>query len=256
MRARKRFGQHFLVDESVLERLAALISPRADDLLLEIGPGHGALTGHLYGRVARYLAVEIDRDLVPFLRAGFPDLELINDDVLRLDLGRVLGAAGRPWRITGNLPYNISTPLIVALLDVLPWIQDMHFMLQREVAERLAGAPGSKAWGRISVLTQYHCEVEPLFEVPPESFRPPPRVVSAVVRMRPRTGKLTLHSSAHFDTVLRHAFTQRRKQLGNALQSLSPDWQRAGVDPKRRADDLSVAEFVALANTLEDPHDR
>ncbi len=256
MRARKRFGQHFLTDEGVLERIAAQVQPRAADALLEIGPGHGALTAHLYGRVGRYLAVEIDRDLIPFLRAGYPDLELINQDILRLDLGAVLGGSGRPWRVTGNLPYNISTPLIVALLGQLEHIEDMHFMLQREVASRLAGQPGSKAWGRISVLTQYHCEVESLFEVPPEAFQPPPRVVSAVVRLRPRGTRLALASRSAFDAVLRHAFSQRRKQLGNALQSLDPDWRRADVDPRRRADDLSVAEFVALANTLENPDDR
>jgi len=252
VRVRKRFGQHFLTDRGVLEQIARAIAPRRADKLLEIGPGHGALTGTLFGSTARYLAVEIDRDLIPFLRARFAGLELVNDDILRVDLDAVLGGDGAPWRLVGNLPYNISTPLVVRLLAHLRHIADMHFMLQREVAARLAGSPGSKAWGRITVLTQYHCEVERLFDVSPESFEPPPRVWSAVVRLVPRTDKLPLSGPAALDRVLRAAFGQRRKRLGNALQSLPLDWTRAGVDQDRRADDLSVADFVALANALLD----
>lgn len=231
--------------------MTRLIALRDDDAALEIGPGHGALTEHLFGRCRRYVAVEIDRDLVPFLRARFDGLEVVNDDVLRVDLAALLAGEARPWRVLGNLPYNISTPLIVRLLEHLPHIEDMHFMLQREVAARLAGEPGTKAWGRIAVLTQYHCRVEMLLDVPPESFDPPPKVHSAVIRLVPRQHKLPLREPALLDRVLRQAFSQRRKRLGNALQSLDPDWSRAGVEPGRRADDLSVAEFVALANTLE-----
>jgi 16S rRNA (adenine1518-N6/adenine1519-N6)-dimethyltransferase len=248
-RARKRFGQHFLTDPGVLEQMVRSIQPAADDLLLEIGPGHGALTEYLYGSCARYVAVEIDRDLVPFLRARFARLEVVNDDILRVDLPALLGGGDR-WRVVGNLPYNISTPLLVRLLGSLPCIRDMHFMLQREVASRLAASPGSKAWGRITVLMQYYCTVEPLFEVPPESFDPPPKVWSAVVRLVPRPQPLPLSDPDSLNQLLRLAFGQRRKRLSNALQSLAPDWDRAGVDPGRRADDLSVAEFVALANTL------
>jgi 16S rRNA (adenine1518-N6/adenine1519-N6)-dimethyltransferase len=253
VRARKRFGQHFLTDAAVLEQLARVIRPRAGDRLLEIGPGHGALTQLLFGATARYLAVEIDRDLIAFLKARFDGLELVNDDILRVDLEAMLASGEGPWRLVGNLPYNISTPLIVRLLKHLQHIEDMHFMFQREVAARLAGSPGSKAWGRITVLTQYHCEVELLFHVGPESFEPPPKVWSAVVRLVPRANKLALDDSAAFDQVLRQAFGQRRKRLGNALHSLAPDWSRAGVDPSRRADDLTVAEFVALANNLQPP---
>lgn len=257
MRARKRFGQHFLTDQTVLGHLARVIQPHSDDLLLEIGPGHGALTEHLTGRTARYVVVEIDRDLVPFLKARFGAaadgaVEVVNEDILRVDLGALFGEAGRPWRVVGNLPYNISTPLIVRLLEHLAHIQDMHFMLQRELAARLAGRPGTKAWGRITVLTQYHCEVEQVFDVAPESFDPPPRVWSAVVRLVPRAHKLELQRAAALDTVLRHGFSQRRKRLGNALQSLQLNWQQAGIDPGRRADDLSVAEFVSLANALKE----
>lgn len=250
VRARKRFGQHFLVDDAVLTNMVAAIRPQAEDAVLEIGPGHGALTAVLYGSPRRYAAVEIDRDLIPFLRARFAELALVNDDVLRVDLGSLLNDGPNPWRVVGNLPYNISTPLLVRLLDHLPRIQDMHFMLQREVAARLAGSPGSKAWGRIAVLTQYHCHVERLFDVAPESFEPPPRVWSAVVRLVPRQTPLALEDPGNLDRILRHAFSQRRKRLSNALQSLSVDWDRAGIDPGRRADDLSVAEFVSLANVL------
>ncbi|HEX7037748.1 MAG TPA: 16S rRNA (adenine(1518)-N(6)/adenine(1519)-N(6))-dimethyltransferase RsmA [Pseudomonadales bacterium] len=255
MRARKRFGQHFLTDHGVLDRLAKAIRPRPDDRMLEIGPGHGALTERLFGATQRYLAVEIDRDLVPMLKARFPGIELVNDDILRVDLDAMLD--GGRWRLVGNLPYNISTPLLVTLLGRLEHIADMHFMLQREVAARLAGRPGTKAWGRIAVLTQYHCEVEPLFDVAPESFEPPPQVWSSVVRLTPRRDTLGLERPTAFDAVLRHAFGQRRKRLGNALQSLPVDWDRAGVDRGRRADELSVAEFVALANALarEEPRD-
>ncbi len=253
MRARKRFGQHFLSDQGVLGRLVGAIRPQPHDRLLEIGPGHGALTEHLYGMTERFLAVEIDRDLVPFLKARFAELELVNDDILRVDLQRLLSDGDRQWRLVGNLPYNISTPLMLRLLDHLDRIQDMHFMLQREVAARLAAAPGSKAWGRITVLTQYHCEVDLLFEVSPDSFTPPPKVHSAVLRMVPRREKLALNDPEAFARLLRHAFAQRRKQLGNALQSLEPDFARAGVDPTRRADGVSVAEFVALANTIAAP---
>ena len=249
MRARKRFGQHFLTDRGVLEQMVRAIGPRPDDQLLEIGPGHGALTEHLYGLTRRYLAVEIDRDLAPLLKARFDGLELVNADVLQVDLAALLGDGGS-WRLVGNLPYNISTPLMLQVLGVLDRVADMHFMLQREVAVRLAAGPGSKAWGRITVLMQYHCDVDLLFEVPPESFDPPPRVWSAVLRLLPKRETLPLNDPAALDRVLRHAFAQRRKRLGNALQSLEPDWDRAGVDPDQRADAVSVAGFVALANTL------
>ncbi|MFW6092734.1 MAG: 16S rRNA (adenine(1518)-N(6)/adenine(1519)-N(6))-dimethyltransferase RsmA [Pseudomonadota bacterium] len=250
-RPRKRFGQHFLADPGVLRQLAAAIGLRPGDRVLEIGPGDGALTEALYGGAGRYVAVELDRDLVPLLKARFPGMEVINDDVLRLDLAALLahGEAGG-WRLVGNLPYNISTPLVLHLLDHLDAIADMHFMLQREVAARLAAEPGSKAWGRITVLAQYHCEVEVLFEVGPESFTPPPKVHSAVLRATPRRRKLTLAAPAALDRVLRHAFSSRRKQLGNALQGLEVDFAGAGVAPQRRADDVSVAEYVALANGL------
>ncbi|MEN9806845.1 MAG: hypothetical protein RL756_1365 [Pseudomonadota bacterium] len=262
MKARKRFGQHFLTDESVLDGIVRAVRPVASDRLLEIGPGPGALTARLHrtfastearansvesGADGQFVAVEIDRDLAPPLRVRFPALTVINEDILRVDLNDLL-AAGQ-WRIVGNLPYNISTPLLVRLLAQLPRIRDMHFMLQREVAERLAAQPGTKDWGRLTVLMQLWCHVDQLFDVAPESFAPPPRVWSAVVRIRPRSSVPEVAPAA-LDQVLRHAFTQRRKRLSNALQSLAIDWAQAGVDPGKRADAVTVDEYVALARSL------
>jgi 16S rRNA (adenine1518-N6/adenine1519-N6)-dimethyltransferase len=255
VKARKRFGQHFLSDPGVLDHIVRAVRPTPADLLLEIGPGQGALTACLAREVCvpaatgRYAAVEIDRDLVPFLHARFPALEIVNADILRVNLGELFGPAPAQWRVVGNLPYNISTPLLVLLLEHLPRIRDMHFMLQREVAERLAAVPGTKDWGRLTVLMQYHCVVENLFDVAPESFTPPPRVWSAVVRITPRATKPEVDPAA-LDTVVRHAFSQRRKRLSNALQSLAIDWLASGVDPGKRADAISVDEYIALARAL------
>jgi 16S rRNA (adenine1518-N6/adenine1519-N6)-dimethyltransferase len=257
--ARKRFGQHFLADRGVLDRIIRELRPAPDDHLLEIGPGRGALTAYLAREVitpdatGRFVAVEIDRDLVPALEERFPGLELINADILRVDLADLFARAGdqvpeRRWRIVGNLPYNISTPLLVRLLQHLPHIRDMMFMLQREVADRLSAAPGTKAWGRIAVLVQYLCTVEKLFDVPPGSFRPPPKVWSAVARLTPRAAPHQADTEA-LDTVLRAAFSQRRKRLSNALQSLDIDWDGSGVDPGKRADAVSVEEYLALARS-------
>ena len=249
MRARKRFGQHFLADASVSARIAQRIDPQPDDCLLEVGPGRGALTEALYGLPRRYVAVEIDRDLAPALRVRFPELELVVADVLRFDFAE-LGEADR-WRIAGNLPYNISTPLLVGLLSCPLPIRDMHFMLQKELAERVRACPGSKAWGRLSVLVQHRCAVELLFDVEPSSFVPPPRVRSTLVRLTPRADAPALRAPAGFDAVLRTAFSARRKRLHNALARLDVDWGAAGVDPGARPDQLSVDDFVRIANALD-----
>ncbi len=249
MRARKRFGQHFLVDESVLERMVARMQPAADDRLLEIGPGHGALTQHLYGRVSEYVAVEIDRDLIAPLRAHFTGLDVQNIDVLKMALHETLCAGN--WRLTGNLPYNISTPLLVKLFDHLELIRDMHFMFQRELAQRLCAVPETKNWGRLSVLTQFHCEVEPLFDVPPEAFRPPPKVHSQVVRLVPKGDKPAV-DLAKLKKILQLSFSARRKRMSNALKSLDMPWDSTSVDSGARPDQLNVAQFVELANRMGD----
>ena len=278
MRARKRFGQHFLTDASVLARTLECIGPRPTDRLLEIGPGRGALTEYLHGATERLVAIEIDRDLAPMLRARFPKLELIVADVLQFDfdelgepsageregapLARKEPSAGEregaplagkpdaPWRIAGNLPYNISTPLLVRLLASKLPIEDMHFMLQKELAERIDGQPGTKAWGRLSVLVQFRCAVERLFDVEPSSFVPPPQVRSSLVRLTPRAETLPLLHPARLDAVLRTAFSARRKRLDNALKALPVDWDRSEVDRSARPDQLSVADYVRIANAV------
>jgi len=247
--ARKRFGQHFLVDECVLERMVTSIHSVKEDRLLEIGPGYGALTRYLYGTSQRYLAVEIDRDLIAPLKARFHGLEVLNNDILSLDLAEVLGESR--WRVTGNLPYNISSPLLLKLFEHLPLIKDMHFMFQRELAQRLCAKPRTKSWGRLSVMTQYHCDVESLFDVPPEAFRPPPKVHSQVVRLVPKQHKPAV-DLARLQKVLRLSFSSRRKRMSNALKSLTVQWDRVSVDEGMRPDQLTVEQFVELANSIEE----
>ncbi|MCZ6618476.1 MAG: 16S rRNA (adenine(1518)-N(6)/adenine(1519)-N(6))-dimethyltransferase RsmA [Gammaproteobacteria bacterium] len=248
MRARKRFGQHFLTDPAVLERIGEAVALSPQDKLLEIGPGHGALTEVLYGQCGRFVGVEIDRDLITPLKTRFADLEVVNADVLRLDFREVFAGGG--WRVAGNLPYNISTPLLVKLFGVTDLLHDMHFMVQREVALRLCASPGNKTWGRLTVLAQYHCRIEALFDVPPESFNPSPKVWSQVIRLTPRTDKLPLADPVCLDTVVRTAFSQRRKRVSNALKSLTFDWEVIGIAADARPDQLSVEDFVKLANAL------
>ncbi len=242
---RRRFGQNFLHSEAILEAMAERLAYSRADPVLEIGPGEGALTRHLVAASDDVTVVEIDRDLVEVLKRRFSGLHIIEADVLRLDLAPLM-TPGR--RVVGNLPYNISTPLLLRLLELLPRIRDLHFLLQKEVVDRLGAAPGSKDWGRLSVLTQYSAIVQPLFDVGPENFRPPPKVMSTFVRIMPRPNPLPLRSRDALIDVLRNAFQQRRKTLRNALQSLSIDWNRVGVDPGMRADAVELAGFVDLAN--------
>lgn len=245
--ARKRFGQHFLVDEGVLQRIADTVRPQPADRLLEIGPGHGALTRYLYGSTAAYLAVELDRDLIAPLSGSFPGLELVSADILKVNLDSLLEPPG--WRLVGNLPYNISSPLLLKLFNHLPRIRDMHFMFQRELGARLGAVPGTKSWGRLGVLTQYFCEVDSLFDVPPEAFAPPPKVHSQLVRLLPRQTCEAVDLD-RFRQVLQLAFSARRKRIANGLKTLRLDWKRAAVDPDSRPDMLSVSEFVRLANAV------
>ncbi len=215
--------------------------------MLEIGPGPGALTDYLYGETARYLAVELDRDLIAPLRARFADLELISADILKVDLDEILSPPG--WRLVGNLPYNISSPLLLKLFRHLPRIRDMHFMFQRELGERIGASPGSKNWGRLGVLTQYYCEVESLFDVPPDAFSPPPKVHSQVVRLLPRQTLRPVNMEA-FSRVLQLAFSSRRKRIANGLKELNVDWQQSGVDQNARPDVLELDDFLRLADAV------
>ena len=252
-RARKRFGQNFLQDGGVINRIVNSIHPRAEDHLVEIGPGQGALTELLSASGCRLDVIELDRDLVPGLLAAFsvnPRFKLHSADALKFDYGS-LPEDAEPLRVVGNLPYNISTPLIFRLLENASLIRDMHFMLQLEVVDRLAARPGNKHWGRLGIMAQYHCQVEHLFDVPPEAFYPPPKVHSAIVRLAPWKESPWQHcDEALLRRTVQAAFAQRRKTLRNNLKGTINDAELAalGIDPGARAETLSLPQFIAIAN--------
>lgn len=258
-RAKKRFGQHFLHDPWIIQRIVDAIDPQPGQTLIEIGPGPGALTEPVLRRAGRLIAVELDRDLIPVLQrrlAGVGELQLIQADALRHDFAALATAAAGPLRLIGNLPYNISTPLLFHLYALGPRVQDMHFMLQKEVVDRLAAGPGGKDYGRLSLMTQYHCAVEPLLRVPPGAFTPPPRVDSAVVRLRPHPRPpVEVADPQQLAALIAAAFNQRRKTLRNSLRPwLDEDRLRAaGVDPGERPERLDLAAFAALANAATPP---
>ena len=253
---RKRFGQNFLRDESVIEAIARAVAPREEDHLVEIGPGEGALTQALIGSGCRLDAIELDRDLRTRLLAAFSthaDFKLHSADALNFDFTS-LPTGGNLLRVVGNLPYNISTPLIFKLLDQAVVIADMHFMLQLEVVERLAASPGNKDWGRLGVMAQFQCEVEQLFEVPPEAFYPPPKVQSAVVRLTPHSEPPYPDvDRASLSTVVTQAFSQRRKTLRNNFKGAleGSDFDALQIDPSARAETLSIDNFVAMTLHLQ-----
>ncbi len=256
-RARKRFGQNFLHDAGVIHRILRAIHAREGERMLEIGPGQGALTEGLLGSGAELDVIELDRDLVPILNhkfAGETRFRLHQGDALKFDFSS-LQPAPHSLRVVGNLPYNISTPLIFHLLDNAGLICDMHFMLQKEVVERLAAEPGGGDWGRLSIMVQYHCRVEHLFNVGPGAFNPPPKVDSAIVRLTPHT-VLPHPAKDHrlLETVVREAFNQRRKTLRNTLKALLTTEQiaAADVDGSLRPEQLDLAAFVRLADQLAD----
>lgn len=252
-RPRKRFGQHFLHERATIDRIVASVSPQAGERVIEIGPGEGALTWPLLAAAGALDVVEVDRDLAAALRAEErAGLTVHEGDVLTFDFTAL--ADHGPLRLVGNLPYNISTPLLFHLLAQREVITDMHFMLQREVVDRLAAAPGSKVYGRLSVMIQAHCAVEPLFRIAPGAFRPPPAVESAVVRLRPHPEPAVAPAhAAAFAQIVRLAFGARRKTLRNTLRAqLSAEAiSTAGIDPQARPETLSVADFVALAEALD-----
>ena len=248
---RKRFGQHFLTDASILDGIVAAINPRADDVIVEIGPGEGVLTARMLAAVARIYAVEIDRDLASGLRRkyGSERLMLIEGDALALDFSML--PAG--LRVIGNLPYNISTALMFHLCAFADRFVDMHFMLQKEVVERMAAGPSTPAYGRLSVMTQYWFEVQPLFRVPASAFRPPPKVESMMVRLTPRHAELRCLADADMlKRVVTAAFSHRRKTLRNALAGLLTESRliELGVNPGARAENLSLNDYVMLSRHL------
>ncbi len=252
--AKKRLGQNFLHDRGVIDAIVLAIDPKPGDHLVEIGPGQGALTLPLLDRHGALTAIEFDRDLLQPLAAaaqGHGDLSLVNADVLKVDFTAL--ADGRPLRLVGNLPYNLSSPILFHALEHAGAVIDMHFMLQKEVVERMAAAPGSKVYGRLSVMLQASCSVTPLLQVPPGAFQPAPKVDSAVVRLVPHApGNIGVDDPRRFAQVVRAAFGQRRKTLRNALSGVADtsDIQSAGLRPDMRAEQVTVDEFIKLANGL------
>jgi 16S rRNA (adenine1518-N6/adenine1519-N6)-dimethyltransferase len=256
---RKRFGQHFLNDNQIIQRIVDVIAPVAGQHIVEIGPGQGALTIPVLKVSGKLEVVELDRDLIPTLierTQKHGELIVHQADALRFDFGQ-LAADKRPLRIIGNLPYNISTPLIFHLLEYAPCITDMHFMLQKEVVDRLAAGVGSPDYGRLGIMAQYHCQVFSLFNVPPEAFHPPPKVDSSIVRLIPhRTIPFTANNYAHFANLVKQAFSQRRKTLRNSLKRVmsDEDWMRVEIDSSMRPEELSLEQYVKLSNILLEIH--
>lgn len=251
-RARRRFSQNFLVDPAVVERIVAAVAPREGERIVEIGPGRGALTAQLLAAPGELVVLEIDRDLARGLAERFPGLRIVEGDALRIDHEALFPDAA-PFRVVGNLPYHITSPLLFRLLRHAPRMRDAHFMLQEEVVRRMAAAPGEKAWGRLGVMVRYHCRVDALFPVPPEAFAPRPQVRSRIVRLE-RHDPLPHPARDHavLERVVREAFSRRRKTLRNALRGLADDavFAAAGIDPALRPEALDVGAFVALANVV------
>ena len=259
--AKKQFGQHFLTDANIIRQIVMAVNPQDDDRLVEIGPGQGAITLPLLDAHGRLTVIEFDRDLIfPLTEAAreHGTLRVIHRDVMQVDFTALAEDEGTHddsrIRLVGNLPYNLSSPILFHALDHAAAIKDMVFMLQKEVVDRMAAGPGSKVYGRLSVMLQAYCDVAPLFDVPPEAFNPPPKVDSAVVRLVPKKPE-DIHVQDHktFAAVVRDAFGQRRKTLRNALSNIATAEQieAAGIRPDLRAEQISVDDFVQLANSLK-----
>jgi 16S rRNA (adenine1518-N6/adenine1519-N6)-dimethyltransferase len=259
MTRRRALGQHFLRDPSIARAIVDLVAPTERDLAVEIGPGDGALTGILAGRVSRVIALEIDRALAASLRARLPAVEVLEADARSWSYAELTAPAGGRVLILGNLPYSVGKPILMSLIAARGAIEEMALMLQREVAERIAAPPGGKTYGSLSIFTQLYCDVRLAFRVPPGAFRPPPKVDSAVLHLRVlREPRVALADPGRFESVVRAAFAQRRKMLANALGAglgLPLDVVRraatvGGVDPTRRAETLTLSEFAALTTAL------
>lgn len=256
-KARKRFGQNFLNDDSVIEGIVRAIAPKVGDNLLEIGPGLGAITEPVAELTDKLNVVELDKDLAerlvthPFIGKK---LNIFQADALQFDFNQVI-TPDHKMKVFGNLPYNISTPLLFHLYEFLDGIENMHFMLQKEVVNRMCAAPNSKAYGRLSIMTQYYCKTIPVIEVPPTAFIPPPKVDSAVIRLIPKPKEQrTRANPATLNRVCLEAFNQRRKTLRNSLSNLmtSEDLIALGIEPNLRAENLSLDEFVSIANWFDE----
>jgi 16S rRNA (adenine1518-N6/adenine1519-N6)-dimethyltransferase len=252
--ARKRFGQNFLTDQLVLDQIISVIKPEPDQSMVEIGPGLAAMTKLLLPGLTQLHVVELDRDLVARLKKSFDPAKLIvhEGDALQFDFASLPVAPGKKLRIVGNLPYNISSPLLFHLAEFAHLVEDQHFMLQKEVVERMVAEPGSKAFGRLSVMLQWRYHMDLLFIVPPTAFDPPPRVESAIVRMIPKQTRLACQES-HLQQVVSKAFSQRRKVIRNCLAGMFTEQQiiAAGIDPQLRPETISLEHYVNLANMLD-----
>jgi len=247
--ARKRFGQHFLIDSMIIDGIVDAIDPKPGEALVEIGPGLGAMTDPLIARSGKLTVIELDRDLAANLRKR-TELDVVESDVLRVDFAALAARAGRKLRVVGNLPYNISTPILFHLLGSVDQVIDQHFMLQKEVVDRMAASPGGKEYGRLSVMLQWRYDIENVLDVPPEAFDPPPRVYSAVVRMQPYSEPPDV-DSALLSEMVTIAFSQRRKilrhTLGRWLEQRSFEGQ---FDLQRRAEEVPVSEYLDLVQSV------
>ncbi len=250
---RKRFGQHFLTDRAIIDEIIELINPRPTDHLVEIGPGRGALTASMVNKGMFLSVIEIDRDLAAIVIKEFghhPNFKLHVEDALKIDYSMV--ARSKSIRVIGNLPYNISTPLILKLTDQGGLIEDMTFMLQKEVVDRLAARPGTKDYGRLSVMVQSQGQVEPSFEVPPTAFAPPPKVTSKLVRITPQRQTLSTAGRSHLESSVRTAFGQRRKTIKNTLGKVVPHdaLEACDIGLMQRPEEIEVAAYVRLAQLM------
>lgn len=251
-RARKRFGQHFLTDPGAIGAILSNVNATKDDVVIEIGPGQGAITDHLARQAGQLHVIELDRDLAARLREQYASSDTVTvheGDALKFDFSSL----GDRIRIVGNLPYNISTPLMFRLLEYRDRVLDMHFMLQKEVVDRMAAQPGSKAYGRLGIMLGCHMQVESLFNVPPEAFDPPPAVMSAVVRLDPLPpGTYDIQDEALMSRLVAAAFSKRRKTIRNALklEVFPEDFEAVDIDPGLRPEQIAIADYVALSNHL------
>ncbi|MES2900991.1 MAG: 16S rRNA (adenine(1518)-N(6)/adenine(1519)-N(6))-dimethyltransferase RsmA [Pseudomonadota bacterium] len=252
--ARKRFGQNFLTDKFVLDNIIDAIDPKPGEAMVEIGPGLAAMTALIIKRLQHMHVVELDRDLVARLDKQFPRtaLTIHSGDALKFDFGQIPVPAGQKLRVVGNLPYNISSPLLFHLAEFAHLIEDQHFMLQKEVVERMVAAPGSKVYGRLSVMLQWRYKMQLMFIVPPTAFDPPPQVESAIVRMVPVESKLACDGPT-LEAVVMKAFSQRRKVIRNCLAGMFTEAQivEAGIDPTARPETVGLEQYVALSNLLK-----
>ncbi len=252
-RARKRFGQNFLTDNGVIQQIVQVIQPKEQDNLVEIGPGLGALTREILPYTKKMSVIELDRDVIPKLRFNCePHGELIiyQQDALKMNFSEL--ADKNNIRVIGNLPYNISTPILFHLFNYLGVIDDMHFMLQKEVVERMVAKPGNKTYGRLSVMTQYFCDAYNIFTVPPTAFKPAPKVDSAIIRLEPKLNAEKVNDFKCFSQLVIQAFNQRRKTIRNVWkkQISAEELKKLGIDSQLRPEDLSLQQFILVANSV------